>query len=76
MDVWRDSSRWRTQGLTWGEDRVLYVGNTMVNGDFNTADLEAETCDVLFQFEDRISARSEHLRKHLDEGHTLSNIIL
>lgn len=44
------------QGLTWGEDRVLYVGNATANGDYNTADLEKGTVEVVYQFDARVTA--------------------
>jgi hypothetical protein len=44
------------QGLTWGEDRVLYVGNTTANGDYNSADLESGTVAVLYNFPERVTA--------------------
>jgi len=43
-------------GLTWGEDRVLYVGNTTANGDYNTADLKQGTVDVVYSFNARVTA--------------------
>lgn len=43
-------------GLTWGEDRVLYVGNTTANGDYNTADLEQGTVDIVYSFNARVTA--------------------
>ncbi len=43
-------------GLTWGEDRVLYVGNTTANGDYSTADLQQGTVDVVYSFNARVTA--------------------
>ncbi len=44
-------------GLTWGEDRVLYVGNTTAKrGDYsNTADLEQGTVDIVYSFNARVT---------------------
>ncbi|MCY1005263.1 hypothetical protein OV079_06690 [Nannocystis pusilla] len=44
------------QGLTWGENRVLYVGNAVGDGDYSSADLEAGTVDSLYTFDARVSA--------------------
>lgn len=44
------------QGLTWGEDRVLYVGNSTANGEYNTADLEKGTVEVVYTFDARVTA--------------------
>lgn len=52
-------------GLTWGEDRVLYVGNSTENGELNTADLEAETVDVLANLPERIHAAASVSPVHL-----------
>ena len=35
---------------------MLYVGNSTANGDWNTADLEKGTVDVLYKFEQRVTA--------------------
>ncbi|MCB9701547.1 MAG: hypothetical protein H6711_06635 [Myxococcales bacterium] len=43
-------------GLTWGQDRVLYVGNSTNNGDLNTADLDMMTQDLLLTFDSRVTA--------------------
>jgi hypothetical protein len=53
------------QGLTWGEDRVLYVGNTKANGQFDTADLEAATVSPVFLFPDRTTAAAAISPVHL-----------
>lgn len=52
-------------GLTWGIDRVLYVGNAVANGDLNTADLETETQQVISTFDARISAASPLTEVHI-----------
>lgn len=44
------------QGLTWGEDRVLYVGNALADGVYSSADLEAATVDELYTFPVRVTA--------------------
>lgn len=44
------------QGLTWGEDRVLYVGNAGADGEYSSADLEAGTVTTLHTFAARVSA--------------------
>jgi len=43
-------------GLTWGNDRTLYVGNTTVNGDLVRADLETGTQMELHRFDARVVA--------------------
>jgi hypothetical protein len=53
------------QGLTWGEDRVLYVGNTQTDGQFDTADLEAATVDPVHLFADRVTAATAISPVHL-----------
>lgn len=53
------------QGLTWGEDRVLYVGNSTANGEFNTADLEMGTASVVFNFPARVHASAPISPAHL-----------
>ena len=52
-------------GLTWGEDRVLYVGNSTNNGEYNTADLDKMTQDIVFTFEARVSASAPVSPVHL-----------
>ncbi len=44
------------QGLTWGVDRVLYVGNAKADGIYSSADLEAASVDELFTFDARVTA--------------------
>lgn len=44
------------QGLTWGKDRVLYVGNAQANGDYSSADLMTGTVTKLHTFDTRVSA--------------------
>lgn len=56
------------QGLTWGADRVLYVGNSTDNGDFNSADLDAVTQAVEFKFADRVTAAAPVSPAHLVVG--------
>ncbi|MDC0672663.1 hypothetical protein [Nannocystis radixulma] len=53
------------QGLTWGEDRVLYVGNSTANGEYNTADLELATVDVVHNFPARVTASAAVSPAHL-----------
>ncbi len=53
------------QGLTWGNDRVLYVGNTSANGQFETADLEAGTVAPVLLFADRTTASAAISPVHL-----------
>ncbi|MDC0720254.1 hypothetical protein [Nannocystis bainbridge] len=59
-------------GLAWGEDRVLYVGNSTMNGEYNDADLDAATQDVVFTFDARVTASAPvspvHLLVALDGG--------
>ncbi|PCC75386.1 hypothetical protein [Nannocystis exedens] len=59
-------------GLAWGEDRVLYVGNSTMNGEYNSADLDAATQDVVFTFDARVTASAPvspvHLLVALDGG--------
>ena len=62
-------------GLTWGEDLRLYVGNSMANGNFDTADLDLVTQELLTQFDNRVTAAaavsSVHLLVALDTGELL-----
>ncbi|MCA9662386.1 MAG: hypothetical protein KC486_28860, partial [Myxococcales bacterium] len=53
------------QGLTWGEDRVLYVGNQTANGDYNSADLEKGTVDVEYKFDARVTASAPISSVHI-----------
>ncbi|MDC0716797.1 hypothetical protein [Nannocystis bainbridge] len=53
------------QGLTWGEDRVLYVGNSTANGEYNTADLEQATVAVVHNFPARVTASAPVSPAHL-----------
>ncbi|WP_434427864.1 hypothetical protein [Nannocystis pusilla] len=59
-------------GLAWGEDRVLYVGNSTMNGEYNDADLDAATQGVVFTFDARVTASAPispvHLLVALDGG--------
>ncbi|MBA3549908.1 MAG: hypothetical protein H0T76_25810 [Nannocystis sp.] len=56
------------QGLTWGVDRVLYVGNSSENGDFNSADLDAASSAVEFSFGARVTASAPVSPVHLVVG--------
>jgi hypothetical protein len=60
------------QGLAWGENRVLYVGNSTMNGEYNTADLESATQGVVYSFDARVTASAPvspvHLLVALDGG--------
>jgi hypothetical protein len=62
-------------GLTWGDDLRLYVGNSMANGNFDTADLGMGTQDMLTQFDSRVTAAAPisavHLLIALDTGELL-----
>jgi hypothetical protein len=62
-------------GLTWGDDLRLYVGNSMANGNFDTADLGLGTQDMLTQFDSRVTASAPisavHLLVALDTGELL-----
>ncbi|MCA9661263.1 MAG: hypothetical protein KC486_23190 [Myxococcales bacterium] len=55
-------------GLTWGEDRVLYVGNSTNNGDLNTADLDKMTQDKLLTFDTRVTAGAPVSPAHILVG--------
>jgi len=59
-------------GLTWGEDRVLYVGNSTNNGDLNTANLEKMTQEKLLTYDSRVLASAPispaHILVGLDGG--------
>ncbi len=44
------------QGLTWGENRVLYVGNALADGDYSSADLETAKVANLYTFTARVTA--------------------
>ena len=56
------------QGLTWGVDRVLYVGNSSANGEFNSADLDAASQAVEFGFAARVTASAPVSPVHLVVG--------
>jgi len=56
------------QGLTWGADRVLYVGNSTANGIFNSADLEAMTQTDEAVFMARVTASAPVSPAHLVVG--------
>ncbi len=55
-------------GLTWGENRVLYVGNSTDNGDLNTADLDKMTQEKLFTFDSRVTAGAPVSPAHILVG--------
>ncbi len=59
---WTDAG---PQALTWGIDRVLYVGNSMVDGEYDTADLEAQTTANVGTFAARSTAAAPVTRVHL-----------
>jgi hypothetical protein len=52
-------------GLTWGIDRVLYVGNSTANGDIVTADLAMGTQSALATLAGRITAGAPVSAAHL-----------
>lgn len=52
-------------GLTWGIDRVLYVGNSTANGDIVTADLDMGTQNALGSLPARITAGAPVSAAHL-----------
>ncbi len=52
-------------GLTWGIDRVLYVGNSTANGEIVTADLELQTQAALANLPGRITAGAPISAVHL-----------
>jgi hypothetical protein len=53
------------QGLTWGVDRVLYVGNSTANGEYNRADLEAGTQELVTTLPARVHASAPVSPVHL-----------
>ncbi len=53
------------QGLTWGVDRVLYVGNSTANGELNRADLAGGTQDVVTTLPARVHASAPVSPVHL-----------
>jgi hypothetical protein len=53
------------QGLTWGVNRVLYVGNSTANGEFNRADLEAGTQELVTTLPARVHASAPISPVHL-----------
>jgi hypothetical protein len=53
------------QGLTWGEDRVLYVGNSTANGEYNTADLAMGVAGIVTVFPARVNASAPVSPAHL-----------
>lgn len=61
-------------GLTWGIDRVLYVGNSTANGEIVRADLDTQTQSALATLDARITAAAAVSAAHLliaTEGGTL-----
>jgi hypothetical protein len=61
-------------GLTWGIDRVLYVGNSTANGEIVRADLDMRTQSALATLDARITASAPTSAAHLliaTEGGTL-----
>jgi len=52
-------------GLTWGIDRVLYVGNSTANGEVVTADLDLGTQTALDSLSGRITAGAPLSAVHL-----------
>ena len=52
-------------GLTWGIDRVLYVGNAEGNGNLHTADLEMETQQQISMFDARVTAAAPLTEVHI-----------
>ncbi len=52
-------------GLTWGIDRVLYVGNAEGNGNLHTADLETETQQQISMFDQRVTAAAPLTEAHI-----------
>ena len=55
-------------GLTWGEDRVLYVGNSTDNGDWNTADLDKMEQAKVLTFPVRVTAAAPVSPAHIVVG--------
>ncbi len=53
------------QGLAWGVDRVLYVGNSTANGEYNRADLELGAQEVVTNFAVRVHASAPVSPVHL-----------
>ncbi|HGG56619.1 MAG TPA: hypothetical protein ENK31_02355 [Nannocystis exedens] len=53
------------QGLTWSEGRVFYVGNTTANGEFNAANLEKGTQELVNTFDERVTAAAPISPVHL-----------
>jgi len=52
-------------GLTWGIDRVLYVGNSDANGDLHTADLEMATQQQITTLDARVTAAAPLTAVHI-----------
>jgi len=52
-------------GLTWGIDRVLYVGNAEGNGNLHTADLEMQTQQQISMFDARVTAAAPLTEVHI-----------
>jgi hypothetical protein len=62
------------QGLTWGVDRVLYVGNSTANGELNSLDLDTGTQSLLAPLPARVTAGAAVSAAHnllATEGGTL-----
>ncbi|HRI10333.1 MAG TPA: hypothetical protein PKW35_21085 [Nannocystaceae bacterium] len=63
-------------GLTWGEDRVLYVGNSTDNGDWNTADLDKMQQAKILTFPSRVTAAAPVSPAHIVVGLIGGDIML
>ena len=61
----KESANAGPMGLTWGQDRVLYVGNSTANGNLDTADLDAATQSQIGTLPARITAGAAVSAVHL-----------
>ena len=61
----KESANAGPMGLAWGQDRVLYVGNSTANGNLDTADLDAATQSQIGTLAARITAGAAVSAVHL-----------
>ncbi len=52
-------------GLSWGLDRVLYVGNVLNNGDYHALDLTTQTSQIVATLSARVLASAPFDKAHM-----------
>lgn len=63
-------------GLTWGLDRVLYVGNVDANGDYHSLDLDTQTKKLVATFPKRVLASAPFDAAHMIVGLEGGEVVL